>query len=375
MAISAGTGFPAGHRWRIVVMKIVEIMLSSRFGGAERLFVDVCRTLADRGHSLLAVCHPDFEGGSLLNHPRIIKAGLLCHWDWSPLARFRLKIEIERFKGQVIHTHLARAAAVGGDVGKRLDLPTVANLHNYVNLKYYRNINWFCPGTEDQKLYLTREGIAPDRIQVVPHFSCIPIKEVDLRSSFPSPPVFLSYGRFVAKKGFHVLIQAVEILKRRNIKVNLLLGGDGPEREHLESMVKSLGLQQQVIFQGWVNDVQSFLDQGYLFVLPSLDEPFGIVMLEAMARGKVIISTRVQGPSEILDEETAYLCQPADPHALAEQMEKSLADHSQALAKAVKAQQYYVERYSAKCIVPVYEEMFSALVTSGGLLKPGSKRE
>ena len=56
-------------------------MLSAHFGGGERLFVDVCLALADKGHSILAVCHPDFEGPAQLDHPSITRVALLYHWD------------------------------------------------------------------------------------------------------------------------------------------------------------------------------------------------------------------------------------------------------------------------------------------------------
>ena len=352
-------------------MKIAEIMLSARFGGAERLFVDIALALAERGHSVLAVCHPDFEALPQLNHPGVSKAFLICHWDWSPVARFRLKLHLQRFGAQVIHTHLARAAAVGGDAGRRLDLPTVANLHNYVNLKYYRSIDWFCPGTEDQKSYLVEQGIASDRIKVVPHFSRLPVEKPLSCSELQGcarRPVFVSYGRFVAKKGFHLLIEALAILRDRGVAAGLVLGGDGPERQHLQALVNRRGLDEAVRFHGWVDDVPSFLDQSPWFVLPSLDEPFGIVMLEAMARGKVIVSTATQGPREVLDEESAFMCSPADPHALADKMAEAVFEPGLARTKAVRAHNLYLEKYSPDCLLPVYEEMFAALATSGALL-------
>ena len=73
-------------------MMIAQVMLSAGFGGAERLFVDLCRALADRGHEIAAVCQPDFVGISLLRYPGIRIFQLKVHVDSKPEARFRLKI-------------------------------------------------------------------------------------------------------------------------------------------------------------------------------------------------------------------------------------------------------------------------------------------
>lgn len=340
-------------------LRITQIMLSAGFGGAERLFVDVCLSLCERGHTVQAVCHPRFEALEQLTHENLQVDYLEAHWDWSPLARFRLRRLLASYRPQVIHIHLARGAAIGGAAAKGLNIPAAANLHNYVNLKYYRQINHFFPGTVDQQVYLERKGISKSRISVVPHFSRIPIvEEPEDVNSADSLPVFIAFGRFVKKKGFHILLESMKILSEQGLKSRLLLGGDGPEKQNLERQIAAEGLNEMVSLTGWVHDVANFLKEGPFFVLPSLDEPFGIVVLEAMACGKIIISTASQGPREILSDDTAYLVPIDDAPALAAALRAATLDRRKAHEKAVKALDRYRKNYAPGKVLPLYENIF-----------------
>lgn len=340
-------------------------MLSSGFGGAERLFVDVCLCLVERGHWILAVCHPEFEALSQLEHPNIRIFSLTVHYDWSYLAKVRLRRVMHDFKPQIIHSHLARGAAVAGAAGVAENIPIAANLHNYVKLKYYKQVSHFIPGTADQRNYLERLGVEPDRITVVPHFSRLPVaQKIEQPDRYPEEtgPTLLSYGRFVRKKGFHILLESLAILREKGVPVNLILGGDGPEKKNLVQQIADLKLADQVTFHGWVEDIEAFLLRSAHFILPSLDEPFGIVILEAMARGKIIISTTSQGPREILDDASAYLVPADDADALAGAIRQAIEKPVEAAGKAERAWNVYQQSYTPDVIIPMYERTFEQLI-------------
>ncbi len=348
-------------------MRICQVMLSSGFGGAERLFVDACLGFADRGHQILSVCHPVFEALSQLRHQNIKISPLTVHYDWSYLARARLARALREFRPQIIHSHLARGAAVAGAAGRSENIPVAANLHNYVKLKYYKHISHFIPGTTDQKSYLERMGVQPNRITVIPHFSRVSIaQKIDRPEphSENSRPTLLSYGRFVRKKGFHILLESVAALREKGLSVSLILGGDGPERENLVQQIADLDLDDHVTLYGWVEDIETFLSRSTYFILPSLDEPFGIVILEAMARGKVIISSTTQGPREILDDSSAYLVPPDDPNALAEAIQTAIEASDEAGKKAACAWDVYQQTYTPSVIIPMYEKTFEELIAT-----------
>ncbi|MEA2019028.1 MAG: glycosyltransferase, partial [Campylobacterota bacterium] len=117
--------------------------------------------------------------------------------------------------------------------------------------------------------------------------------------------IFVIVGRFVEAKGFIYLIKAFAKIDR-NIrdKMNLILVGDGVEKTILEEAVLELGIKNDVIFLGYQDNPYKYMKESDLFVLSSLWEGFGIVIIEAMVLNIPIVSSNCKyGPSEILLDE------------------------------------------------------------------------
>ncbi len=350
-------------------LRVAQVMLSPGFGGAERLFVDLCHALPAYDVEVLAVCHPDFAGHHLAaNLPGVEVAAVAARGVWDLRARSRLRAALARFRPALVHTHLARGAHLGAAAAATLGIPVAANLHNYVKLKHYRGVERFVPGSEDQRRYLHARGVPDARIEVIPHFSRLPARAAPPAFA-PGPPSFAALGRFVHKKGFDVLIEALHRLRRGGLAATLRLGGAGPEEARLRSQVRHLGLGEAVAFAGWVEDVPAFLSRGEIFVLPSRDEPFGIVVLEAMACGAAIVSTRTQGPQEILDESVAWWAQPGDAESLARAMAAAADPHARR-ERAARALARYRERYTAAAVVPRFIDLYRRLAAGATAIRP-----
>ena len=135
--------------------------------------------------------------------------------------------------------------------------------------------------------------------------------------SHPRPYV-LGIGRMVTQKGFDVLLRALARANTPNL--DLILAGDGPETPRLQKLAKELDIEKRVVFFGRADRLTAAaLFKGCdFFVLPSRREPFGIVILEAMAAGKTVIATRVGGVPEIVtDGKDGLLVAPDDAGDLA----------------------------------------------------------
>jgi L-malate glycosyltransferase len=140
---------------------------------------------------------------------------------------------------------------------------------------------------------------------------------------------FLAVALLNKEKGIDYLIGAAHELISRGIdSFDLAIGGDGPARQHLERMVKRLGLSDRCRFLGMLSrhEVREQIQRCDALILPSLGETFGVVLLEAMACGKPVIATRCGGPEFIVTPETGFLVKVADSSAIAEAME-SLVSH------------------------------------------------
>jgi glycosyltransferase involved in cell wall biosynthesis len=147
--------------------------------------------------------------------------------------------------------------------------------------------------------------------------------------------ILIALGRIVAKKGFNILVQALPTVLERNPQVQLLIGGDGDQREVLVELAAKLGVRGHVHLPGQISwdNVPAFLAMGDIFVLPSVRDAAGnvdglpTVLLEALALGKPVVATRIGGvPLVIEDGMNGILCPPGDTHALTEAISTLLGD-------------------------------------------------
>ena len=136
-------------------------------------------------------------------------------------------------------------------------------------------------------------------------------------------------GRLVPVKGYEILLEALAGLKR---DFRLLVMGDGPLKENLERMCIDLQLSDRVKFLGFCTDVSKILSGIDVFVLPTLGEGFGLVLLEAMSHHLPIISTNTMAIPEIVeDQKTGLLVPPRDVEALREAIESLVVSSSKRL--------------------------------------------
>lgn len=336
-------------------------MLAKRFGGAERLFVDLVAMLAYIKHDVLAICHAGSEVEKTLKKQSDITVKTVQVFSTrDPLAWRVIRAKIQEHDSDIVQSHLSRGTYLAGKACRRLKKPLVVTLHNYINLKYYKDVTKFIPATSDQFNYLCQQGISEKKIGLIPHFSHLnPVAEPSFSNN--ERLIYGCYGRLVNKKGFHVLLNAFEML-RKNTSAKLIIGGDGSDMKKLKALTAKLELQERVQFIGWVTDVESFLKSIDIFVLPSIDEPFSITTLEAMAMGKIIISTKSQGPKEMLNSQNAYLGEVNNARSLCNIMAMVEKDKVGRELKAVRALADYKNFYSKQVVVPKFLDLYEQTV-------------
>ncbi len=134
----------------------------------------------------------------------------------------------------------------------------------------------------------------------------------------PVGPVVVYGGKLACFKGPDVLVEAASIYERQMPNVSTVISGDGSERRVLESMARALHLRN-VHFVGWQD--QALLAELYsvadLAVVPSREEPFGLVAIEALACGAPVIASRTGGLPEHVDDSVGRLVSPDNPGELA----------------------------------------------------------
>ena len=334
-------------------MKIAQVMLDPNYGGAQRYFADLCLELAGRGHSVLSIIRKNSVAESELTSMDNIKVVAVNNrFGWhDPFATNQIKIALNRFQPAIVEAHLARAAFLAGKIKPDNKWPLIAKTHNNINGKYYRNMDVIVPFTAQAAKAEYHSNVSQQKFAtVIPNFSRLqPVSTVVKPARIEK---IFAAGRFVKKKGFSILMEALAELKSIHMNFSLQIAGDGPEFHSLRALSTELGINENVQFLGRRNDIPDLMKDADLFVLPSLSEPFGIVVLEAMAMGTPIIATRSEGPLEILDDQSAILVDKGQSSALFHALRKAMQDPESCRKRAQHALTVYKSCYTADAVVP-----------------------
>ena len=118
----------------------------------------------------------------------------------------------------------------------------------------------------------------------------------------PSPFELITVGRLVETKGLPLLLEAVSALVKQGRNVRLTLVGDGPDRAALETLAARLGIQDNIVFEGWKDQerLAQYYRQSDVFVMASFAEGIPVVMMEAMATGVPCVAPRITGIPELV---------------------------------------------------------------------------
>ena len=139
-------------------------------------------------------------------------------------------------------------------------------------------------------------------------------------------PIFLFVGSVDSRKGLHLLLEACAILKKQACHdYTLLVVGDGPQRQELEGFCQNHDLAERVKWLGRLDygELGVFFRGADVFVLPTLEDTWGVVVLEAMVLGKPVLCSKWAGAAEIVvDGENGYIFDPYNPEAIAEIMHR-----------------------------------------------------
>jgi glycogen(starch) synthase len=198
--------------------------------------------------------------------------------------------------------------------------------------------------------------LPPDKVDVIPNgIDSESFKRdvsVDLyRKQYVKPGDKLVFfvGRLVYEKGVQTVIEAMTLILNKIPNVTFVVAGSGPHMNQLKSLVDVFNLEDKVKFTGHIDTdmLSAFYKSADLTVVPSLYEPFGMVVLESMAMGTPTIVADTGGLSEIVvHEETGLKFEPGNPESLADAMLRILTDKELAERLTSDAKAYLGDRYN-----------------------------
>lgn len=183
-------------------------------------------------------------------------------------------------------------------------------------------------------------------------------------------PVVGIIGNIMRWKGQHVVLQAIKEVKKKHPEIKCLIVGKVALRsesykQEMDKYIIDNDLKENIIFTGFRNDVPDILSLLDIMVHASIEpEPFGMVLLEAMAMSKPIVATNAGGPAEIIvDGETGILVPMNDHDKMADAIIYCLSDMKSAKEMGEKGRQRLIEMFSVKKMVGeierLYEDIFA----------------
>lgn len=175
-----------------------------------------------------------------------------------------------------------------------------------------------------------------------------------------------SIGRFEPQKAMDDFLKAAGIVRDEISNVKFLLVGDGPLRGQLEKLSVELGLEDDVFFTGWKENVKEYIACMDIFCMSSLWEALPFILLEAMALERPVISTDLAGIAEILENEKGGLLMPvADPEKMAAAICRLLEDH-ETRGKMGRHNREKMEKvFSVSNMISQYEDLYRKVLHAG----------
>lgn len=314
-----------------------------------------------------------------------LRRDIAPHFDCLALARLvRL---FRALRPDIVHTHTAKAGALGRVAARLARVPMVVHtFHGHVLNGYFspavtrlflaveralaRRTDRLITVSPGLRAALLDMGIGrPERTEVVPlgldldPFATARVDRAGLRRNLglaSDASVLAIVGRLTAIKDHPTLFAALQQL---DAAVHLAVIGDGEDRAALERLVGELDLRSRVHFLGWRHDLPAMMGGMDVVICCSRNEGTPVALIEAMAAGVPVVATAVGGvPDLVVQGKTGWLCAPGDPVALADAIRATLSNPSEAARIAAEGRRAVLERHGAATLVRRMEEFYGRLI-------------
>jgi glycosyltransferase involved in cell wall biosynthesis len=288
-------------------------MFGKGMGGIEQAFLDYNHALAMQGVDVIPVIHPKALVKKYIRGNYEMVANFS---QYDLFAVMKIRKLIMRLQPTLVITHGARACKLMRAAVK--DLPIIGIAHNY-KIKNLMECDAIIAITEDLKEKILKKSNGKANVFVVSNMVNVPTDLTYVLPEFHKPVVIGTLSRLEEVKGIDIFIQALKLLKDSGFPFSAIIAGEGSKKLSLKRLCTKLGISELVNFAGWVTDKQEYWKNIDIFCFPSRHESFGIALIEALMNSKLIVSSKAEGPSQILrDKEDGFLVPVNNPQSIAD---------------------------------------------------------
>jgi glycosyltransferase involved in cell wall biosynthesis len=370
---------------RDIPMKILHINTEKTWRGGEQQTLYLLKGLKKRNITSHLLCQPGSPMEERTKKAEIEVFPVAMRGEVDLFASYQLRTHIKRFNYDIIHSHTSHAhtlaflASLGIRtrllVSRRVDFSIFR--HSFLHLsgiKYRFMTDYYIAishkikdilvqdGVPRQRIFVVHSGIDPERFTAVSMDYLIP--EFNLKSN---EPVVVNVAHLAGHKGQQYLVRAIPLVLAKIPAARFFIVGEGKLMNELQALAASLGLNKELIFTGFRQDVGAFYHVADLFVMSSVQEGLGTAVIDALALGKPVVATNSGGIPEIIrNGETGRLVAPADPTALAEGIIELLTNPERAKQMARRGQEVVRQDFSVEAMVDKNVEVYQQILSADG---------
>lgn len=335
-------------------MRVVHLAKMTGVAGTENHLLALLPQLAESGLDvrLIVLCEPEkpmYAYAAQMSALGVPTELVSIRGDLDLRLIGQLSGRLRALGAEAVHTHLIHADWHGLPAALRAGVPHIyTSGHNddpfrrrlpirLVQAYLWRRVTAGIAISEAVRRFMIAvEWAPPHKVHTV-HYGIAPrLPNLVMRAAFRAElgipldaPVFGSVCRLIEQKGLSFALRAFAQVLARFPEAHYVIVGDGPLRESLCAEAEMLGVAAHVHFAGWRADAAERMSAFDIFLMPSLWEGFGLVLLEAMAAHLPIIASNVSAlPEIVVDGETGLLCAPRDVECLAAHMARLLSDRA-----------------------------------------------
>jgi len=369
-------------------IKILYLTTSSKIGGAEQVILALAKNI---DHALfdIEVCILSPKGAlnEELDRLKVKNFALgIKNWFYVPGAVYKLYRLLKRKQYDIINTWLFHASVMGVFITLIKTSPIIES-RQYTDYMYKYNF----------KLKQILDRIASHNVdhiiacsnaakEVLTHYEKVDTRKITIIYNGTNIDEFRLYNinqrrqtrenlkvedkivlSFTAHlrpaKGHQYLLEAISKIKNQYTNIVLLLIGEGVLRNELEALTRQLNIEDNVRFLGYRTDIPDILSATDIYVHSSVEEGFGISIIEAMAVGLPVIATNVGGIPEIITNgENGILVPPENPQALAEAISDLIEHPDKRKMFAEKGRQHITANFTNDIMAKKYMEVYRNII-------------
>ncbi len=389
-------------------IRVLRVIARLNMGGPALHVAYLSAGLRDHGYETMLVAGEVGEGEesmAYVSESRGVTVTTLpgLHREIAPLrdvlATIRLARLIRRERPQILHTHTAKAGAIGriAVLLARSARPVIVvhTFHGHVLRGYFGPLrSWFFRRVErllgrgtDALIAVSPEvrddlvalGVAPPErfavirlgIELDQRIAESAASRVETRRvlGVPEGRFLVGWiGRMTSVKRTDDVLRSFKMLRDRGIDAALCMVGDGPDFDRVLTLASELGIMRDCLFPGYQEDVAPFFGAFDVFVLPSASEGTPVTAIEALASGCPVVATRVGGvPDVVRDGEDGLLVEPGDVEALAGHLVWLAADPDLRARLGASGRERVTGRYDVSRLIGEVDTLYRGLLEKKGI--------